>query len=347
MTEQAKNASVAQELAERFRELARLFQKHTPHSDEPLSALKGYVDEDLPWQAGSYLCEAFDLGILDSRSPQGASVGCDLRFMSPLWCRDRLKAKGQPPLKPRPKTNPNAILDGETAEGVQLLAKRCEEYPQDLRRWVDKQVRIESWWRFITKRLAEDDRSRIRLGITLDDHKPLLEIFDGKSKKFEPDASNPEERFCGETSEAKVRYRLRKSARIQEVACERLAEMLDSYSAVESSETETPGSNLDTMPEPPVRLKACQQAFICHQWACEKMGVDHTTTKDEESWNYLNNEGMPSDEDGLPGITIQDVWELSTFRQYCSKARKETGEGKYHPRQSGVTTRSVKKLDEL
>jgi hypothetical protein len=231
MNEKAGNVVAADELAERFRELGRLFAKFTSHSDEPLSAIIGYVDEDLPWQAGSYLCEAFDLGIIDSRSPQGTSVGCDLRYISPLWCRDRLKAKGLPPLKPRPKINPNVILDGETAEGVQLLAERCEEYPQDLRRRVDKQARIESWWRFITKRLAEDDRSRIRLGITLDDHKPLLEIFDGNLKKFEPDVSNPEGRFCVETSEEKARYRLRKSARIQEVACEMLAEMLDLYVA--------------------------------------------------------------------------------------------------------------------
>jgi hypothetical protein len=139
-SEQIKNSLLARELAERFRELGQLFRKYTSHTDEPLTALSGYVDEDLPWQAGSYLCDAFDQGILDSRSPASENIGCDLRFQSPLWCRDRLKAKGLPPLKPRPKMNPNAILDGETAEGVQSLAEQCENLPQDTLRRIDKQV---------------------------------------------------------------------------------------------------------------------------------------------------------------------------------------------------------------
>ena len=235
---QAKNVLTANELAERFRELGRLFEKHTSHSDEPLSALKGYVDEDLPWQAGSYLCEAFDLGILDSRSPQSDSIGCDLRYLSPLWCKDRLKAKGLPPLKPRPKVNPNVVLDGETAEGVQSRAEQCESLPQDALIRMDKEVRVDSWRRYITTRLAADDRTRIRLGITLDDQMPFLKLLDGKLEKPEPNMFCPDKRFPGDTPEEKARYRLRTSARIQEVSCERLAEMLDSYPEIPGADSE-------------------------------------------------------------------------------------------------------------
>lgn len=234
-----ENVLLAKELAERFRELGQLFHKYTSHSDEPLTALRGYVDEDLPWQAGSYLCDAFDRGILDSRSPQSESIGCDLRYLSPLWCRDR--PKSLPPPKPRPKLNPNCISDGETIEGVRHLAEQCKIIPERDLRHADRNVRIISWWRFITTRLAASDRSRIRLGSTLDDHMPFLAVLDGKLLKLQPEIFYSEKRFSGDATDEKARYRLRTSARTQEVACEMLVELLESHAAIESTKLSANG----------------------------------------------------------------------------------------------------------
>lgn len=222
-----ENVPAVQELAERFRELGRQLQKYTEHSDEPLSALRGFVDEDLPWQAGSYLCDAFDQGLIEPKCKSGEHVTCDQRYGSPLWCKERLESQGicETAQQDNDHVKRNAVADGETPEGLRRMAANCEWAPSRDLKHLDRYARIFSWWRFIRIQLSGNDRFRTRLGSTLDDHMPYLDVLDGI---LHPKAFCHEELFCGDTSDEKDRYRLRTAAQTQAAACEIVAELLGS-----------------------------------------------------------------------------------------------------------------------
>ena len=95
------------------------------------------------------------------------------------------------------------------------------------------------------------------------------------------------------------------------------------------------------------RLLAHEQAYACHKWACKQMELDHEVTKDRESWAYLKEQGLPGAEDGWHQITAKKLWGLRTYKEYCSKGRSMLDEKKHQTRKSGVTTRSVRKVDEI
>ena len=218
-------------LAKQFRELAKLFHQFTRHSNEPITSIRQSVDNDLAWQAGRDLCEVFDHGLLDH---PGFDVRhqSDVRHLSPVWCKSRLET-----LQARQKT---ARRSGQPDPGpadpglMKLLQDVVDTYQSshvDELEQIDQFVIRICWWGYIKKELADCESYKTRLGTSLPKHWPFIETL------IEQDITLTEVKpFAGDTSEDRIRLRLQSSARVQEVACEIVAEILESYASIEQKD---------------------------------------------------------------------------------------------------------------
>lgn len=221
-----------QDFASQFRQLGAKFSA-VMQPEQSLNVLREAVDDHLPWQAGRHLCELFDYGLIDGTEIAGKRKSCELRVLSPVWREKEIerlttRAKGASRLGGLNQEPP----DPEYIKSLQEYHERCKSAPA----YYDGLVVRATWWRFILRDLTRSEAYKTRLGTKVEQNfgiiVEMLECFAGDYSNAPGDASRG---FSGDSTEERLRLRLHTAARIQTVACEILAELLESKACLKSS----------------------------------------------------------------------------------------------------------------
>lgn len=224
--------------ASQIRQLGQKFSDVMKQPEQSLNVLlrREDVDNHLPWQAGRHLCELFDYGLLDGTEIAGKRKVCELRVLSPVWREKEIKrlnkrAMGAGRLGGMNQEPP----DPEYIKILQKYHKLCESVPAGKPADIDSLIVRATWWRFILRELTRSEEYRTRLGTKVEQNFGIIvgmqERWAGDYSGAPLDASRP---FSGDSTEERLRLRLHTAARIQTVACEILAEILESKAGSES-----------------------------------------------------------------------------------------------------------------
>ena len=223
--------------ASQIRQLGQKFSAVMIQPEQSLNVLREAVDDHLPWQAGRHLCELFDYGLLDGTEIAGKRKFCELRVLSPVWREKEIerlttRAMGAGRLGGMNQEPP----DPEYIKFLQEYHKLCESVPAGKPADIDSLIVRATWWRFILRELTRSEDYKTRLGTKVEQNfgtnVGMLEYW---ARDYSVAPLDPSPPFSGDSTEERLRLRLHTAARIQTVACEIVAELLESEASARSS----------------------------------------------------------------------------------------------------------------
>lgn len=214
--------------AEKFRNHEIEFSKP---SASPLSMIKESVDDNLAWQAGQDLCEAWDRNSFGVAGDASGYNYSDLRVLSPMWCAkvvENLEALSSTKTS-RLRSVPLEPADPKVIQIYQSFVDLYASSTDDERAEVDTRVVRFCWWSYIRTELPKNEADRTRLGTKVKRHWWFVERYEKLVNcELPPERIDRTEQFPDDNKEDRVRLRLQTSAIIQAAACGIVSERLKS-----------------------------------------------------------------------------------------------------------------------
>ncbi|MGZ0172943.1 MAG: hypothetical protein ACKVHE_25695 [Planctomycetales bacterium] len=270
--------------------------------EQSLNVLREAVDGHLPWQAGRHLCELFDYGLLDGTEIAGKRKVRDLRVLSPVWREKQIERLTKRAMEAGQLGGTNQEpADPECLKFLQKYHKLCESVPAGKPADLDSLIVRATWWRFILRELTRSEDYKTRLGTKVEQNfgtiVGMLEYWAHDYSSVPLDASRP---FSGDSTEERLRLRLHTAARIQTVACEIVAELLESEASARSSRITIESEELQ---------RQAKNNSDADSDAAQPTGAA-TQTSDQP------------DETGAPELDIENQKKGMTWQEACKAAEK-------------------------